>query len=541
MLHWRIAAPGSHRLVRNLLAVLCMSFFVLLADSQQSGSASLGGTIRDAQAKAVANAVVELQSKDSTHTRTVHTDSQGGYTFPALREGVYSLRVTMKGYADAEIPSLFLVAKEVKTVDLTLGPSKTSPDNSAAKPHFFDEPQFTVAGVTDTTALGGHGSDTIVRTRETLAKDTVLLSKPRSNASPNSSSEKSLRENLERQPAGFDANYRLGQWLIENGKAREAIPYLERAAETNPADYDNAYDLARAYADAGNFDRARDQIRGLLPAHDKADLHHLLGDVEEKLSDPLEAVRQYERAAEMDPIEPYVFDWGSELLLHHAPEPALDVFTMGNRLFPHSSRMLLGLGAAWFARGSYDEAVRRICQASDLNPSDPAPYLFLGKMQRTESKPSDEVAEKLHRFVTLHPQSAEANYYYAVTLWKIRKGQLDTVDGAEVESLLNRALHLDPKFAAADLQLGILLADEGNYSAAVADYQRAVQIDPQMEEAHYRMAQAYRQLADGEKAKEELRLYEQLAKESAQKVDRERHEIRQFVYTLRDQPSPHVP
>ena len=35
---------------------------------------------------------------------------------------------------------------------------------------FFDQPQFAVAGVTDTTNLGGHGSDTVVRTRETLAK-----------------------------------------------------------------------------------------------------------------------------------------------------------------------------------------------------------------------------------------------------------------------------------------------------------------------------------------------------------------------------------
>jgi len=30
-------------------------------------------------------------------------------------------------------------------------------------------------------------------------------------------------------------------------------------------------------------------------------------------------------------------------------------------------------------------------------------------------------------------------------------------------------------------------------------------------------------------------------KESAQKVERERHEIRQFVYTLRDQPPAQVP
>jgi hypothetical protein len=43
--------------------------------------------------------------------------------------------------------------------------------------------------------------------------------------------------------------------------------------------------------------------------------------------------------------------------------------------------MLAGLGAAWYARGSYDLAAKCLCEASDLNPDDSNPYLFLGKMQ----------------------------------------------------------------------------------------------------------------------------------------------------------------
>ena len=61
--------------------------------------------------------------------------------------------------------------------------------------------------------------------------------------------------------------------------------------------------------------------------------------------------------------------------------------------------------------------------------------------------------------------------------------------------------------------------------------------DPQMEEAHYRLAQAYRQTGDAAKAATELQIYDRLAEESAQSAERQRHEIRQFVYTLRD-PSP---
>ena len=163
-------------------------------------------------------------------------------------------------------------------------------------------------------------------------------------------------------------------------RAREAISYLERARELNPTDYENSYELALANEHAGNYERTREDAVVLIAHHDTAELHHLLGDVQEKLGNSLEAVREYQRAAELDPREPYVFDWGSELLLHHAPEPAVEVFTKGSRLFPNSARMLIGLGAAWFARGSFDQAVDRICEASDLNPADPIPYLFLGRL-----------------------------------------------------------------------------------------------------------------------------------------------------------------
>jgi tetratricopeptide (TPR) repeat protein len=318
---------------------------------------------------------------------------------------------------------------------------------------------------------------------------------------------------------------------------------LERANDLKPSDYENSYELALANAHAGNYERARDCAQTLLVHSDTAELHHLLGDVQEKLGNSLEAVREYQRAAELDPREPYVFDWGSELLLHHAPEPAVEVFTKGNRLFPHSVRMLIGLGAAWFARGSYDQAVQRICEASDLNPNDPLPYLFMGKMQRAEPTPSEEIVEKLHRFVVQQPDNAQANYYYAVGLWKLRKGSQDAARTAQIEFLLNQAIRLDPKFAAAYVQRGILYSEQKDYPSAISDYQRAVQSDPQMqmEEAHYRLAQAYRQSGDAAKSEAELKIYDQIAKVSAQKAERERHEIRQFVYILRDQQPAQIP
>jgi tetratricopeptide (TPR) repeat protein len=518
--------------LRPAFTLKCVALLFWSLQGFTQDAATLSGTVRDSEGKAVAQVSVVLQRKESRDSFQAKTDAEGRYLFAKLPDGVYPLRATKDGYADALIPSVFLKPGESKVIDLTIRVQSASTPLPTSVPQFSDEPQFTVAGVTETTNLGGHGSDTAVRARDTLAKDTVSLGEATHKVAVDAGREKSLREAAERKPSDFTANHELGRLLIATGRSREAIPFLERASASDPANYENAYDLALANAESGNYALAREQGTKLSANHDQADLHHLLGDVNEKLGDSLDAVRHYQRAAELDPSEPHLFDWGAELLLHHAPEPAAEVFSKGTEKYQHSVRMLLGLGAASFTRGDSDDAIRRICQASDLNPKDEAPYLFLGKIEQSEVTPPRDLVDRLHRFLDLQPQNANANYYYAVGLWKLRKSDV----AAQVDFLLKRALQIDPNHAPAALQLGIIHSEQGGYAEAVADYQKALATDPQLEEAHYRLAQAYRQIGESDKAKEELRLYAQLSKESAQKQDRERHEIKQFVYTLRDQP-----
>jgi tetratricopeptide (TPR) repeat protein len=520
--------------------------------SQAPGaSAAVHGFVRDAHGLPVSGATVSLRSEDGTQTLTARTDSDGSYGFSAVPPGSYTLRAEMVGYGVASLSSVVLAEKQEKRIDLKLEPAGVSaaPAPSTGVPEFFDEPRFSVAGVTDTTSLGGHGSDTVVRTTDALAKETAALGKASSaNSQPVSppvssvaAIEKTLREAAGREPGSFDANYRLGKLLLSDGKAREAVPYLERASQFNSGDYQNAYELALARWASGDYERARTSTQALLAHQDRAELHHLLADIEEKTGKPLEAVREYQRAAELDPSETNLFDWGTELLLHHAPEPAIEVFNEGNRLFPQSVRMLVSLGVAWYAHGSYEEAARRLSEAADLSPSDSVSYLFLGKIQSAEATPSDAVVEKMARFARLHPENAMANYYYAVSLWKRRKGPEDNSALPQVQSLLENAVRLDPKLGVAYLQLGILHAERNDLPRAISTYRQAVEVSPRLEEAHYRLAQAYRLTGENSKAHAELQLYNEIAKASAGEMERERHDIKQFIYTLRNEPAPTPP
>jgi len=147
------------------------------------------------------------------------------------------------------------------------------------------------------------------------------------------------------------------------------------------------------------------------------------------------------------------------------------------------------------------------------------------------------LVERLRRFVTLQPENAMANYYYAVSLWKGRKGPEDGETLAQVQSLLEKAVHLDPGLGPGYLQLGILYSERRDFSEAISAYQQTIGVNPSLEEAHYRLAQAYRQTGQKLKAQEEFEVYDQISKRKAADAERERHEIRQFVYTLRDRPS----
>jgi len=207
--------------------------------------------------------------------------------------------------------------------------------------------------------------------------------------------------------------------------------------------------------------------------------------------------------------ESQFFSRGSDLLLHREFTPASDLFQRGAARFPGSPKLQMGLGVALYARGLYDPAVRVLLHATDMLPSDPRPYLLLGRAYTVAHSRNDEVVEHLARLVDLAPSNALAHYYYAVGLWR-SSGEKPGVNAVEVEHLLDEAVALDPQFADAHLELGAVFAEQAQYSEAIREYRRAIAIRPDLAAAHYRLAQAYTRAGDPAAAQTELGLYEHL-------------------------------
>jgi tetratricopeptide (TPR) repeat protein len=404
---------------------------------------------------------------------------------------------------------------------------------------FADEPNFTVAGVTDWTAVGGHGSDATLRTSEALARETVTL-KPQGSGSPGvvpNESEGNLRAVLAASPGSFTANHQLGAFYLQAGKYRESVPLLQAAYRIDPANRGNEFDLARADEETGDFSQSRDHVEKLLAHQDDAALHRLLGELDEKMGDPLAAVHEDEQAVRLDPSEQNYFAWGSELLLHRAVWQAAEVFKSGTRAYPKSARMLAALGAALFAGALYDQAADSLCQASDLNPPDTEPYIFMGKVEMAAPKPLACIKPRLARFVQQEPGNSLANYFYAMAIWKQQQPPLNQRAAQQVETLLSKAVAIDPKCGDAYLQLGILASSQHDLEKAIGYYTKAIEADPHLGEAHYRLGVAYDRIGSPDKAKQEFQLHDEIEKQQAAVVERQRREVKQFLVVLQGQPA----
>jgi len=372
--------------------------------------------------------------------------------------GSYTLHAKQRGYTEAVKGPITLNETDAKSFTLLLQAASTkSPTNDLP---FSDETNFTVAGVTDTTSLGGHGSDPVRRNSDALSKETAHLSN------------------------------------IGSGATNETV------------------------------------IREQLNRVDDADLRFQLAEIEEASGRSLAAVNDYQRAAQLQPSEPHYFAWGAELLLHRAFDPSIEVFGKGRKLYPKSVRMILGQGAATYAKGSSDEAKQIFLQACDVGASDPTPYLFLGRVQVTETELPPGWTDRLKRFVEIEPQNAKAHYFYAVAL---TKKPTVSEQMAIAESQLKAAVGLDPHFGEAYLELGILASQRGDLPSAVAYLQKAVENTSLPDDAHYLLAQVYRRMGDTEKVRQETELYKQASRRKQQQVEQDRHELQQFVYTLREQ------
>ena len=451
----RSTRPRGKRFALTIFLIAAMLSSALLVTAQnQSPGAILEGKVCSAAGDPLASVSIQLKKDSSEVIASTQTDAAGRYRFSGLQAGSYRLTLTRDSFHTLELSVGMLKSGETRHLDAVLEkiPTAVSPADPAPM-EFSDTPAFTVAGVTDWSNVGLHGSDANVHTSDSLARDTASL--------------------------------------------RSSAP-------------EKVTDSSRA-----------------------GDAHRSLGDAKESNGDPVGAVNEYAAAVKADPSEQNYFAWGAELLLHRAGQPAVQVFSAGSKTHPGSSRMLAGLAAAFYSNGQYNEAATEICRASDLRPADTAPYLFLGKMEQASADPFSCSERMFERFATDQPANSQANFFYGLVLWKKARKSQDSAGIARAERLFQKAAGLDPHSADVYLRLGLLYNAQDKRDAALGSFQKAAAADPTSSAAHYQLSLAYRRSGNAARADDEMKTYDELRRSEAAALEKERHELRQFVTTLK--------
>jgi tetratricopeptide (TPR) repeat protein len=167
------------------------------------------------------------------------------------------------------------------------------------------------------------------------------------------------------------------------------------------------------------------------------------GQVAETQGDPGRAIQQYEEAVKLDP---------------KASEP------------------LLRIGIIYTTHQKYDQAIEAWNRYIKVTNGAPAGYSNLGYCLELDQRPHDaEAAYKAG--IAKDPRNETCRVNYGLML--ARQGRLAEAT-AQLQAVLNPAnVHYD---------LASVLAEQGNKSAARAEFQKALDADPDMNDAKARLA-----------------------------------------------------
>ena len=259
--------------------------------------------------------------------------------------------------------------------------------------------------------------------------------------------EPSLTKAIELNPQYAEAYNNLGVLYGRQGRNDESEKHFRRAIEDDPA-YSQAYlNLGLMLAGQEKYKEAEVEVRKAVELSPES-VRPLtaLGMVLTKMGRTEDSLATLRKVIELDPNSAEArLNLGIALADGHNVDEALEVFTEAVRMAPESAAARFNRGRMLFQLDRHTEAKTELTKAVSLDPDHAHATYFLG-LTHKELENHREAAEGLRRYITLAP--ADANGHYEL-------GQ-------------------------AELKLG-------NREAAIANWEKAAEVDPNHKEALYNL------------------------------------------------------
>jgi len=281
----------------------------------------------------------------------------------------------------------------------------------------------------------------------------------------------------------FEALVAAGLGLADCEDYVGAVRVLSKAHAQRPDSSSVTYNLALAQFKAGDAPAALLTLRDLGAA--EPDVVYLRGKAMESLGDH-SAAREIISACRLQPAnETFCSEAAVAAMRQDKFIEALDLLQPALEKSPRSVPLLSTVALAQFRLGRYGDAVRSYRTALEQAPGQDAAreglgflYYMTGDLQSARSV----VEEGL--------KNPGADFYLAY-LDALILYRLSPQTRVQAAAAVERAIRANPRFAPEYFLRGKVLMEQNNSAAALADFERAVEIDPKYPLPYYKMAQIY--------------------------------------------------
>ena len=302
-----------------------------------------------------------------------------------------------------------------------------------------------------------------------------------------SDAERVLKEGLELHPDSIDLTKAMTVVLVRMHRNADAIKLVTDTANAHPKNVDEQIEVFRVLVLLSQYEKARPMAPKLLAArpHD-SEVLYLSGIIETEDGNPEQAQTHLQEAVRLDPENNNAhYHLGVVEVQLHQWKEAVEHLQRSIELQIPLPEAHFELAKALRGMGQPDRAAEEMKtyqqqkKAHDASLAAEAAIALADK--NLDSGKTAEAITAYREAIESQPNDALYHYKFSIALRKAS----DT-DGERTQ--LEEAIRLDPRLAAAQNELGFLLARDGDASGAVDHFRLAVQSAPAWTDAWVNLA-----------------------------------------------------
>ncbi len=302
--------------------------------------------------------------------------------------------------------------------------------------------------------------------------------------------------------AAADAQFAAGLLLAKAGSYKEAAPFFHQARQGFNDRYAAVYNEVYSYFQAGQYQEVVDIVDNLVrEGSAKGELLNFQASAYRKLNNVRDAYAALRQAVRISPNdEANYIDLADLCLDHDNFDLGLEIVNIGLKNIPDSERLHVHRGAMLAMTGKLNDAESDFEFAAEMSPDASLPQVALS-MIWMYSGDLPKAIETLRRRDKNNTTDFTIPFLLGQAL--TRQGvESGSPEEKEAISVFEKAVRLDPNYAAARAELGKMLLRRGEEARAITELERALSLDPQDRTAAYQLAQVYRKKGQQQRAAE---------------------------------------